>query len=377
MGSNTTHKNIQVKPTLKKVNLEHKGNIIIPQSVSEKINYLCKTISDAEWSAVLFYKITKGSLNNFKELELELVDLYPQDIGTFVTTDFENDVDLIDMYDENEELEDCRVGSIHSHNSMAAYHSGTDLSDMEDNCQVYNVYLSVVVNNAGDKVAKIAIPLVKTTSGKSTMSYTIKDDDGKIISLNNNEEVLDKRENGVLMIDMTIKEEVETTSFPKSFLDRIKDLILKQSKVIHHVTGFANIDTFESRHPMKNNLDTKDFSSSEHNSIGYIDKKVMNSFLIHYITGNGTIYDIENHASLYRYLYRLSTNENLENHIDECDKFLMDILESFHDDGFDRAELLEKSIKELKTYNTYHSIVVKLAERLEEFRTYYFMHKNL
>lgn len=381
MGSNNNtikKSNIITKTVLKKVPLESRGNILIPEFVLDKINYLCKSISDKEWSAVLFYRITGGSLDNIKDLKLELVDLYPQDIGTFATTDFTNDVDLIDIYEENEELEDCRVGSIHSHNTMGAFHSGTDIEDMEDNCQVYNIYLSVVVNNAGDKVAKIAVPMTKTTSGTVTMSYTIKDDDGKIISLNNNERVEDATENVILMVDMDIEEEVTSTNFPTSFIQRVKDLISQASRVVHHVTGFSNINHFESKHPIHGTQMINDINDRNYNThVPILDKRVVVSFIEHYLTGNGTVSDITGRTNLYGLLYKLSVVKDINAHMDECDTFLMDILESFHEDGYDRAELVEAAIKEVGSYNSYNKEVNVIGESLQDFARTYFIHKEM
>lgn len=43
-----------------------------------------------------------------------------------------------------------------SHNSMNSYFSATDLSELRDNSEAYNYYLSLIVNNKGDTCAKIA-----------------------------------------------------------------------------------------------------------------------------------------------------------------------------------------------------------------------------
>lgn len=50
----------------------------------------------------------------------------------------------------NEHLEECRIGHIHSHNTMGVFFSGTDWGELEDNAPNHNYYLSLIVNNFMD-----------------------------------------------------------------------------------------------------------------------------------------------------------------------------------------------------------------------------------
>lgn len=45
---------------------------------------------------------------------------------------------------------------IHSHNTFGVFFSGTDMAELNDNCGGHNFYLSLIVNNALDFIAKIA-----------------------------------------------------------------------------------------------------------------------------------------------------------------------------------------------------------------------------
>jgi hypothetical protein len=78
------------------------------------------------------------------------------DIGSSGSTSFEYDDSIVDLYDKKPELEKCQNGLIHSHNTMNAYFSGVDDSEIHDNAANYNGYLSVVVNNKLEFAARLA-----------------------------------------------------------------------------------------------------------------------------------------------------------------------------------------------------------------------------
>ena len=117
--------------------------------------FLCGKISEVEWSGVLFYSV-KGSIKQFDEVEFILEDIYPMNKGTKAYTEYELDDDLIDYRMSNPKSLTWKVGMIHSHNSMKSYFSGTDMSELNDNSEFHNYYLSLIVNNFGEMVAKIA-----------------------------------------------------------------------------------------------------------------------------------------------------------------------------------------------------------------------------
>lgn len=132
----------------------------IDSSVDDKIKFLCKTFPELEWSGRVFYRV-EGTISNPTEMCITCVDLVPLNVGTKTYTSYtweeERDL-LIDYQMENDErLDDTFIGLVHSHNSMRVFFSGEDWDELKTNSPNYDYYLSLIVNNAGDREAKIAI----------------------------------------------------------------------------------------------------------------------------------------------------------------------------------------------------------------------------
>ena len=81
------------------------------------MGYLCNKIPYQEWSGVLFYRV-QGSIKDPENMICTLEDIYPMDKGSQTATDYEFDTSIFKHMEENN-LEDCVMGHIHSHNSMA------------------------------------------------------------------------------------------------------------------------------------------------------------------------------------------------------------------------------------------------------------------
>lgn len=152
--------------------------------VYQKALFLCSLLPYKEWSATLFFQV-EGNLQKIEEIVITAVDIYLQDIGTGAATEFEYGKDFLDCYDRNPELIDCRTGTIHSHNQMRVFYSGTDVNDLMENSENTDFYLSVVVNNKGECIARIGYrveeEVVETVTwkvmwrnitGKSKRTYT-------------------------------------------------------------------------------------------------------------------------------------------------------------------------------------------------------------
>jgi len=123
-----------------------------------------------EWSGTLFYK-TEGELGeeNFKIMAEEL---YLQDIGTSTYTEYDPaNPDFIKFLMENPGHRMMKQGHIHSHNSMAVFFSGTDTDELSENSEFHNYYLSLIVNNKNEMVAKVAFRGEEVKEVKSTVTY--------------------------------------------------------------------------------------------------------------------------------------------------------------------------------------------------------------
>lgn len=128
----------------------------MPIEVLHQIQYLCKLISKVEWSGALFYT-TEGSIEKPETFKITLKTILPLDMGSSAYTEYNLDERFMDFIEEDfEERCTWKLGHIHSHNSMAVFFSGTDMAELNDNAPSHNFYLSLIVNNAMDFLAKVA-----------------------------------------------------------------------------------------------------------------------------------------------------------------------------------------------------------------------------
>lgn len=152
--------------------------VVVPEDVLYKIKYLCQIIPRVEWSGILLYDVL-GSISDVKNFKIILKDIIPMDKGNATYTEFnfnEKKRDQsgymdrhIDYCDEVEEAMSWKLGIIHSHNTMGVFFSGTDISELIENAPKHNFYLSFIVNNKMDFMAKVVI--LGDTSSKITSEY--------------------------------------------------------------------------------------------------------------------------------------------------------------------------------------------------------------
>lgn len=120
--------------------------IIVSESLEKKIRHLCQSISTIEWSGVLFYK-KEGEFQD-DTLVITAVDLVLLDIGTSTYTEFDMSPEVI-SYQVDNDLLDCEIGLIHSHNTMKTFFSGTDINTLREYGSQMNHFVSLIVNNEG------------------------------------------------------------------------------------------------------------------------------------------------------------------------------------------------------------------------------------
>lgn len=156
--------------------VDNKPKVILTERFIKAVNYMLSTISFTEWSGFLYYKFT-GSIKDVSNMQFTLVDFLPLDIGNPTYTEFDTSKfrnEIADMYANNRDLIYCKVGLIHSHNSMQTFFSVTDDSQLKEGITKgqFDLFLSVIVNNARDMVAKVAVQTVTKVVGKATHSIT-------------------------------------------------------------------------------------------------------------------------------------------------------------------------------------------------------------
>lgn len=149
--------------------------ITIPEEVESKIRFVCQKIWKDEWSGTLFYK-PEGSFED-GTLNIRCVDIYIMDIGYAAYTEFDMSPDVISYMTENPELLDCQMGLIHSHNQMATFFSGTDVSTLKEEGFDRNHFVSLIVNNEGTYTAAITRRVNTTETVTSEYTYNTFNDE--------------------------------------------------------------------------------------------------------------------------------------------------------------------------------------------------------
>jgi hypothetical protein len=167
----------QTQPQTSLFNMTEKIPLTIPLSFVQKVQYLCNKISTLEWSGVLFYT-TKGDFERPETFSIEVVDILPLDKGTGAFTSYQTDIRFINHLMDNPEKMELKIGHIHSHNTMATFFSGTDISELLDNSPAHNYYLSLITNNNLDFTAKVVAASKEDTS-EIEVQKTFKKDCGE------------------------------------------------------------------------------------------------------------------------------------------------------------------------------------------------------
>ena len=146
-------------------------DLIIPEDVEAKIRHLCNKVHNIEWSGTLFYKV-EGSLDD-GTFKATCLDICVMDIGAAGYTEFKDTSDIINYRVEHKLLQQgIYEALIHSHHSMKAYFSGTDTNTLIDEGSDLNHFLSLIVNNDGQYVARITRKLKKKVKTEALITYT-------------------------------------------------------------------------------------------------------------------------------------------------------------------------------------------------------------
>lgn len=100
-----------------KKNEQSSYKIVITKEMERKIRFICQKVSQVEWSGVMYYTHT----GNFEDGSLTIIakDLIVLDIGTGGATEFRCSNPDVCTYMIENDLLDCDMGLIHSHNNMA------------------------------------------------------------------------------------------------------------------------------------------------------------------------------------------------------------------------------------------------------------------
>lgn len=156
-SSNSSNSSVAVRRP--EVTFPHKVKLILSPEFLSCVMMMHRYIKTVEWSGPIWYEEVQGSIGKgYKDLVLKIKHFYPMHIGSgsYTEYDMNQDTSIVDAYDANPALENLRMGHCHSHHNMGTFFSGTDMAELHDNAPGYDYYLSIIVNHAGDFMAKIA-----------------------------------------------------------------------------------------------------------------------------------------------------------------------------------------------------------------------------
>lgn len=229
------------KTSLKRVSLEDtKIKMVITPKVSTQIKYLCKEIPKLEWSGILWCTI-EGSINQPDKMVITCQDILPLDIGQATFTKYTTDAKVMQYWSKigvNHKL--CHI---HSHQSFKVYFSETDMQELEDNSPNHNYYVSLIVNNAGEREAKVSF------IGQTKTLITRKDEEGDVED--------EFTEDVLYYYDCEIEEGI--VDLDKEFLSNINNLLEQEEK-----KKFENISKYQDF-----NLDNVQWNKSVNNNSKY------------------------------------------------------------------------------------------------------------
>lgn len=177
----------------------------------------------------------KGSITKPETFECVITDILPMDMGTSAYTEYEFSQDVADYIEEDDKRFDWKIGHIHSHNTMRTYFSGTDMSELNDNSEFHNYYLSLIVNNFMDMTAKIAYRA--DTKG---FSYSATDEWGNIYV-----KELKMAEQLLMVHNCDIEVPEVSLKVPADFAERVKKIKTPKPKVKSSVIGYDWNEPFD------------------------------------------------------------------------------------------------------------------------------------
>lgn len=207
----------------------------MPNEILHKIKYLCRAIPKVEWSGILLYSV-KGTIKDVDNMQIILKDIIPMHKGNATYTEYSfnekkrdssgYDDAMIDYFNENPNAleEDWKIGHIHSHNSMNVFFSGTDMEELEDNSPSHDFYLSLIVNNWMDFMAKVSF--IASTENNVESVYKALDENGKLYDIE--KVTLNVKKEKLFIYDCIVNSpEKEDLKVDEIFFNSVKNIIKK------------------------------------------------------------------------------------------------------------------------------------------------------
>lgn len=221
---------ISKEPTKSKV--EYPFKTVITDEAERKIRYTCTEIKTIEWSGILFYKVLGPGLVDATETTIEVIDLLLMDIGTGSTTEYDpTDLAVMEFLRKHPDYMngDVYMGHIHSHHNMATFFSSTDKTELFTSAPLNDVFISLIVNNAGNY--SVGFSSIWEITSKTQSTTKVKDWKGEEIT----RESESTSTNQVLVYghkSLASESEILTTSGDEDFDKRLQELQEEKKKVV-------------------------------------------------------------------------------------------------------------------------------------------------
>jgi len=136
--------------------------------------FLCIQYSEVEWSGILQFTLKGDVKKGLENCTITLNEIFPMNVGTTSYTEYAFDSQATrwlnnklkdPVFLESKSKGEAIEGHIHSHNNMKVFFSGTDDRELYDNTPEYNLYLSIIVNNAGDITGRLCTTVTSEMTG--------------------------------------------------------------------------------------------------------------------------------------------------------------------------------------------------------------------
>jgi hypothetical protein len=234
--------------------IKNTPKLYISNMVYEQIKTLCSEISQVEWSGVLFHT-SKGFIDKPETFELRAEYILPMNMGTSGFTAYDFDENYTDALMDKPELLNYSISHVHSHNIMSVFFSGTDNEELQENAPNYDYYLSLIVNNNMDMVARVAF-----TGKVKPREFTFKGKNGKVKKIVSPEEDVIFYYN----LDIVVEYPEILDEFFLKHTERIQKPVSRAVNTQHQVAQQGHLNLQTSGRPHNTSM------SNETNAINFI-----------------------------------------------------------------------------------------------------------
>ena len=135
-----------------------KIKVNFPSNIFGDIAFLHNKYGNTEWSGYLYYS-TEESQDSIENMVITVTDFIVLDVGSASFTSIEpSGEQIIDMLENRPHImeKNLKQGLLHTHHNMAVFFSGTDWDTLLESTNDYDFFLSIIVNNRGEIIGKVA-----------------------------------------------------------------------------------------------------------------------------------------------------------------------------------------------------------------------------